>query len=689
MRRLELGAPPHVSPRRSPFGSAERAPLMARPASSASRSEAGLTSPAAFLSALDRASAGRAAAASVADGARASPARAAATSKRADGATATGSAGVLAPAACGVPPAVLWLVLSRLDGCDLDYPCGAVCAGWRSAARAVLSLGTLIGCTDAHEVVLADEAAFYAAFPRAAKIAEGGWKRVYRAERAGGGGGERGVADALAVIDVEEATRLGVRAQLELEMSVMHFCSLLVSERACPHFVLLHATFLVGFPLPADGWARTAEVERARDHARTLSAERALEERTANAPAEPPAPSARRSTRAETASAADENDEPADDGGAGGRGRKQTRPRRRAAEPSPEPALAAVLQVVHMELCDGDLEALTAGKALPLADVLAYACQMCVAVCVAQRALGLVHHDLKLLNFFARRPRGAAAAERAGQAAVRLVYVLPPEEADAGERGGGGERGGEGGGVRLALELDTARPTLCLLSDFGTAEVGEAGGGAAGLPICAHHFTTYENTPADYLLLGGRATQSAAADAWTLGLALLHLATGHAPYEELLAALRCPPSLRAALNDAWSSGRDYAVVRKALARDDDGVLADTLYRYWVMLGAPAHDGGWLEASRAHEALVSWSGAHAAELARDACAYGLDAGVAFGEARARMAAAPGLGELVRGLLCWQPARRLSPERALRNAPVFAPMRAAAAAASTASTSVFHL
>ncbi|KAJ1624843.1 kinase-like domain-containing protein [Pavlovales sp. CCMP2436] len=513
----------------------------------------------------------------------------------------------------------------------LDYPTSAVCAGWRSAARAVLSLGTLIGASAEYEVVLAEPSVFYAAFPRAKQIAEGGWKRVFCAERAHAGrGGADAPAEALAVIDVEEVARLGLRAQLELELSAMHFCSLLVSERFCPHFVSLLGTFLLGFALPADGWDRPAPVPDA------------------------PAPGAK---------AADEGDAEVEVA----RGRKQTRPRRRTAEACEAPeAVERVMQVVHMELCSGDLEALTAGTVLPLPDVLAYALQMCVALFVAQRTLGMVHHDLKLLNFFARAPREAPAGVEPGEAAVRFTYVLPA--ADPPPAAGAA-------GVELSVELDAARPTLCLLSDFGTVDFGGEGLGA---PICAHHFTTFENTPPDYLLLGARATQGPKSDSWTLGLAMLHLCTGHAPYEELLAGLRCPASLRAALNDAWASGRELAVVRKALARDEDGVLADTLYRYWVTLGPPAAT-EWLHASRAYLALSAWSRAHAAELGRDGAAFTLASGTAFATARARMAEAGGLHELVRGLLEWDPARRLTPEDALRAAEVFAPMRASAGSA----------
>ena len=566
----------------------------------------------------------------------------------------------------GVPAAVLWLVLCRLDACDLDYPAAAVCTDWRTAARAILSLGTLVGCTPEHEVVLADELSFYAAFPRARKIAEGGWKRVYRAD--GAARGAAAGASALAVVDVVEAERLGVRAQLQLEMSAMHFCSLLVSTGGCPNFVELHATFLLAFPLPPTGWDRP--------DAAAIAA--ALAAAAARADAEAAG------DQVGTADEVGAGDEVAPAARTGGRV-KQPRPRRRAAAaesapradtPAPasdeaDAAVEALLQVAHMELCAADLEALTAGVALPMDDVLCYALQMCAALHVAQRALHLVHYDVKLLNFFARTPREAPAGIAPGEAIVELTYVLPA-------RGGatGGSAASGDGEVRLRVALDAARPTLCLLSDFGTADVG---GDSLGAPICAHHLSTYENTPPDFLLLGARATQGAAADSWALGLALLHLCTGHAPYEELCAPLRCPAPLREALVDAWAGGREYAPVRKALARDDDGVLADTLYRYMIVLGLPTNEAalaGWLDGSRAALALHRWARAQPAELTRDAAAFSLGSGRAFELARARMAEAPGLAELVRSLLAWEPGRRTSPERAMRTADAFAPLRVGA-------------
>ena len=109
-----------------------------------------------------------------------------------------------------------------------------------------------------------------------------------------------------------------------------------------------------------------------------------------------------------------------------------------------------------------------------------------------------------------------------------------------------------------------------------------------GQPIAPQHLTTLENTPPDFLLCGSGARQTYAADAFALGLCVLHLLTGKAPYEEIAAPLRCPAELRAALHAVWGAEGDaapYAPVARHLEDDEEGVLGDTLYRYLCLFGA--------------------------------------------------------------------------------------------------------
>lgn len=76
-----------------------------------------------------------------------------------------------------------------------------------------------------------------------------------------------------------------------------------------------------------------------------------------------------------------------------------------------------------------------------------------------------------------------------------------------------------------------------------------------------------------------------------LGLCVLHLLLGDAPYEEAVEALRCPRTLSKKLRKVWVDGADgeedggtYAEVGKLLngVDEDDATLEDTLYRNLVL-----------------------------------------------------------------------------------------------------------
>ena len=82
---------------------------------------------------------------------------------------------------------------------------------------------------------------------------------------------------------------------------------------------------------------------------------------------------------------------------------------------------------------------------------------------------------------------------------------------------------------------------------------------------------------------------------------MLHLFTGHAPYEEILEVVVCPSGLKKKLRKIWedegSSGYDVirSVILADVEKDDDGVILegepdetfyDTFYRYLVLFGIP-------------------------------------------------------------------------------------------------------
>jgi hypothetical protein len=135
------------------------------------------------------------------------------------------------------------------------------------------------------------------------------------------------------------------------------------------------------------------------------------------------------------------------------------------------------------------------------------------------------------------------------------------------------------------------------------------------------NFTTLENTPADYLILGDSATQGYGHDCFGLGLCMLHLFTGYAPYEEILCTVHCPPNLKKKLRNVWESEKSsgYDVVRSVILSDvfedeegeiegePDDTLYDTLYRYLVLFGIPKDKFQWKESSRVWRAISSCLG----------------------------------------------------------------------------------
>jgi serine/threonine protein kinase len=104
------------------------------------------------------------------------------------------------------------------------------------------------------------------------------------------------------------------------------------------------------------------------------------------------------------------------------------------------------------------------------------------------------------------------------------------------------------------------------------------------------------------MILGDEACQGHGHDAWGLGLCMLHLFTGHAPYEEILEDIKCPAGLKKKLRQIWENENvaGYDVIRSVVLsdvyKDDSGniiegepdeTLYDTLYRCLVLFGIPS------------------------------------------------------------------------------------------------------
>jgi len=147
------------------------------------------------------------------------------------------------------------------------------------------------------------------------------------------------------------------------------------------------------------------------------------------------------------------------------------------------------------------------------------------------------------------------------------------------------------------FSLKTANSLIAKVADYGTAIMEVE---SNGQPATIGQFTTLENTPPEFMILGDAAKQGHGHDAFGLGLCMLHLHTGHAPYEEILENVRCPSGLKDKLQRIWEDEQSpgYSVIRSVILADTyvdengdvqgeaDEVLYDTLYRYLVLFGVP-------------------------------------------------------------------------------------------------------
>ncbi len=241
-----------------------------------------------------------------------------------------------------------------------------------------------------------------------------------------------------------------------------------------------------------------------------------------------------------------------------------------------EPKEIGHYQYIRMELCgEGDAEEFLKrqpNEALLPVEARNVLFQISFALYAAAEKFSLKHYDVKLLNIFLQR--------------------MPPNN---GEnvilRYGLGEH-------IFALESSRDDAVIAKLADYGTANVDCT---TNGQNVTIAQFTTLENTPPDFLILGDEALQGHGHDNFGLGLCMLHLFTGHAPYEEILEEVTCPSNLKRELRRIWENEEEtqYSVLRSVVLadvlKDDDGqviegevddTLYDTLYRYLVLFGIP-------------------------------------------------------------------------------------------------------
>ena len=240
-----------------------------------------------------------------------------------------------------------------------------------------------------------------------------------------------------------------------------------------------------------------------------------------------------------------------------------------------EPKQSGHFQYIRMELCgEGDAEEFL--KRQPNESLSPFQArnllfQISFALYAAAEKFSLKHYDVKLLNIFLQR-----MPKKNGDN-VNLRYGL--------------------GEHIFSLQSSRNDAIIAKLADYGTANVDCV---TNGQNVTIAQFTTLENTPPDFLILGDQALQGHGHDCFGLGLCMLHLFTGHAPYEEIL-EVTCPCNLKKELRRIWENEEEtqYSVVRSIVLADvyknEDGhviegeaddTLYDTLYKYLVLFGIP-------------------------------------------------------------------------------------------------------
>ena len=241
----------------------------------------------------------------------------------------------------------------------------------------------------------------------------------------------------------------------------------------------------------------------------------------------------------------------------------------------PKEANPGRFQYIRMELCnEGDAEEYLkrqVDEAVDPSVAQALLFQIAFALHAAADKFSVKHYDIKLLNIFMHRSEKATGN-------LVLRYGL--------------------GCHTFTLNLPSNQALIAKVADYGTANICPL---SIGQPVTIAQFTTIENTPPDFFILGDHAKQGHGHDCFGLGLCMLHLFTGHAPYEEILESVQCPPGLKKKLRKIWEDDNveGYGVLRSVILSDvykdeagnildgdPDETPYDTLYRFLVLFGIP-------------------------------------------------------------------------------------------------------
>jgi serine/threonine protein kinase len=403
---------------------------------------------------------------------------------------------------------VLDVVLPRMDTWTLSFRAVLVSHAWQlSALKALTNKPDAASHTptqgrqveDAGEdpstamAVIYDvpHAAFRAKFPWARFLAEGGFKKVYLVYN-----GSNARQEALSVMDLAAMQETGNAAVAEAEVRLSFLLSRLVQLNRCPHFVQVYQ-FLRSSTSPPPDWGD----------------------------AENKAP---KGSLSQFLSAVNPNE--------------GTKPPPRAPRGRAPKTRKGDFQYIRMEFCDGgDVEEALREHPRPPARVVVWLLrQMALALFFAQQEMNLRHYDVKLLNFFLKSEVRSTAKTDIKQEQMAPTNIATVSKGTWCEEGGGGDRD--------SFWEGDERGWVVKLADYGTAEIDCA---SMSAPLENRHVTTWENVLPSFLLYGDAARQDYSSDLHALGLCLLHLTTGDAPYEEVVAGLTCPPALASSLRSIW------------------------------------------------------------------------------------------------------------------------------------------
>lgn len=309
-------------------------------------------------------------------------------------------------------------------------------------------------------------------------------------------------------------------------------------------------------------------------------------------------------------------------------------------------------QYITMELCKhGDIESYLqrqVGKVVSSFEARGMLFQMAFSLYASKAKFGLKHYDIKNLNFLLQD----ADVEGGDHTHVALKYGYK--------------------GKVFSVKMKRERAVIAKLADYGTADLRAD---TEVLPISMANFTTLENTPPEFLILGEKCCQGWGHDNWGLGLSMFHLMTGNCPYEEILEDVVCPPGLRRALSGVWEEkGGNFGVVESLInaevyeeGDEKDFTLFDTLYRYLVLFGTWGREVrfGGEDGRKVWDAIGAGLRADAVTYAEDVSKFGFETGNNYiiGGARERLAEVPGAMDCLKGLLTWDPAERWTAEDVL--------------------------